>query len=121
MVSVHGSADVGAPALSLPGNDCGCAQNGPLLLTVNEEMPEMIYLRSNAGGASSVISLLVERDSARHDFKLISLDEEKNLCVGIAGGKPMPGKILKLFECDKNNNSMLWRMDGRRRIRTKEQ
>ena len=122
MISIHGSADVGAPALSLPGNDCGCAQNGPLLLTINEEMPEMIYLRSNAGdagGASSVISLLV--DSSGHDFKLISLIEDKNLCVGIAGGKPMPGKILKLFECDKNNNSMLWRMDGRRRIRTKEQ
>ena len=69
MVSVHPSDDVGAPAIPLPGNDCGCAQNGPLLLTIDDETPgpvylrSKVYLRSNAGGASSVIGLAVEHHS----------------------------------------------------------
>ena len=69
MVSVHASADVGAPAIPLPGNECGCAQNGPLLLTIDDETPgpvylrSKVYLRSNAGGASSIIGLAVEQHS----------------------------------------------------------
>ena len=69
MVSVHASDDVGAPAIPLPGNECGCAQNGPLLLTIDDETPgpvylrSKVYLRSNAGGASSIIGLAVEQHS----------------------------------------------------------
>jgi len=58
---------------------------------------------------------------AKGDFKLISLNEDDGFCVGIAGGTPMPGKILKLVECDENDDSMLWNMDGRGRFRTKGQ
>ena len=52
-------------------------------------------------------------------FKLIRLGEDDSLCVGIAGGTPMPGKILKLADCDESNDNMRWKMDARGRIRTK--
>ena len=58
---------------------------------------------------------------AADGFKLISLGEDDSLCVGIAGGAPMPGKILKLAECDDSNDNMRWKMDARGRIRTKVQ
>ena len=54
-------------------------------------------------------------------FKLIRLGEDDSLCVGIAGGTPMPGKILKLADCDESNDNMRWKMDARGRIRTKTQ
>jgi len=72
MVSVHASGDVDAPAIPLPGNECGCARNGPLLLTIDDETPGPVYLRSKvylrsngrgASGASSVIGLAVEQHS----------------------------------------------------------
>ena len=69
MVSVHASPDVGAPAIPQPGNECGCARNGPLLLTIDDETPgpvylrSKVYLRSNARGASSVVELSVEQHS----------------------------------------------------------
>ena len=69
MVSVHASPDVGAPAIPQPGNECGCARNGPLLLTIDDETPgpvylrSKVYLRSNAGGSSSAVELSVEQHS----------------------------------------------------------
>ena len=55
------------------------------------------------------------------EFKLLSLDEDSSLCVGIAGGTPIPGKILKLADCDESNDNMRWKMDGKRRFKTKVQ
>ena len=55
------------------------------------------------------------------EFKLLSLDEDSSLCVGIAGGTPIPGKILKLADCDESNDNLRWKMDGKRRFKTKVQ
>ena len=62
-----------------------------------------------------------ENSGSNDEFNLLSLDESSSLCVGIAGGTPMPGKILKLVECDVNNDNMLWKKDGKRRFKTKVQ
>jgi len=55
------------------------------------------------------------------DFKLVRLSKDSTFCVGIAGGEPMPGQILKLAECDGDDGNMLWKMDGKGRFRAKEQ
>ena len=59
--------------------------------------------------------------AANDDFKLISLDEDNSLCVGVAGGTPIQGKILKLAECDMDNENLLWKLDGKGRFKTKVQ
>mmetsp|Transcript_26644 Transcript_26644/g.59196 ORF Transcript_26644/g.59196 Transcript_26644/m.59196 type:complete len:1094 (-) Transcript_26644:98-3379(-) len=68
LVSVHASEDRSEPALSLPGNACGCAKNGPLLLTIDDSTPGPVYLRSKVYlrsnvASSSVIGIKVEQSS----------------------------------------------------------
>lgn len=48
-VSVHESADENASPLSLPGNACGCASNGPLLITIGVALAgqSQLFLRSD--------------------------------------------------------------------------
>eukprot|EP00563_Minutocellus_polymorphus_P013048 CAMPEP_0181066890 /NCGR_PEP_ID=MMETSP1070-20121207/25577_1 /TAXON_ID=265543 /ORGANISM="Minutocellus polymorphus, Strain NH13" /LENGTH=402 /DNA_ID=CAMNT_0023147505 /DNA_START=36 /DNA_END=1244 /DNA_ORIENTATION=+ len=81
--------------------------------------PGCIMMGMNCGNADPMKCPAVE-PPAEDGFKLISLSEDDSLCVGIAGGKPMPKKILKLAKCDENNTNLMWKMDGRGRIMTKE-
>lgn len=53
-VSVHTSDMANAPPLTLPGNACGCATNGPLLISIDDSLPTQIYLRSNVANSPSV-------------------------------------------------------------------
>merc|ERR1712070_1228901 len=47
-VAVYGSDDF-EEAMSLEGNECGCASMGPLMVTLDAEVGESIYLRSATG------------------------------------------------------------------------
>jgi hypothetical protein len=60
-VYAYGSADLSAPPLQLAGNDCGCASNGPLLITIDNSLSGLseLLLRSDIP-KSPTLSLAVE-------------------------------------------------------------
>ena len=63
-VSVHASDDSDAPPLELPGNACGCATNGPLLVSIDDTLSgqSQLFLKSNVP-SSPALSLAIEGSS----------------------------------------------------------
>ena len=67
-ISVHASDRSNAPALSLSGNDCGCARDGPLLVTPGKDIwgNKLFFRRKvvgrNSSLASPVVGIAIERE-----------------------------------------------------------
>ena len=53
-VSIHETNVVGSDAISLPGNECGCATQGPLLVTPTPPMTDSVYLHSSTGAVMEI-------------------------------------------------------------------
>jgi len=53
-ISLHDSEEFGTPAISLPGNECGCATKGPLLVTLSNYVKESVFLHSETGAVLKI-------------------------------------------------------------------
>lgn len=98
-VSVNMNDVAGAPPLPLPGNACGCASNGPLLVTIDESFAGVtqLFLKSEVSN-SAAVPLAVESssDTGNGEYTIApsqgpasSTVETAVLATSTSGSRPM--------------------------------
>ena len=102
LVSVHDSPEVDSQPVPLAGNECGCANKGPLEFVPNEVKKDSLYLHSSSGVVLEIMHAKAVPEESETDLES---ENETSICKKL-------GRLRPNDDNQKDHSSYLYRQSG---------